>query len=184
MMCGFALTEATVLILHRVPYPFSARLLSLIPGNASATHPSTLSLSPLSATGCALAIVGGLLRVKCHRALGRFFTWDLTIKPNQYIVNTGPYAIVRHPSYVGSVLISVGSMMVHFGEGSWFAAYGGLESWTGRALAAAWTAWSLGVSLMLMWRVGQEEDVLHAKFGKEWEEWAERVPYRLYPFIW
>ena len=79
MMCGFALTEATVLILQRVPYPLSARLLSLIPGSASATHPSTLSLSPLAVTGCALAIVGGLLRVKCHRALGRFFTWQIAV---------------------------------------------------------------------------------------------------------
>jgi len=35
----------------------------------------------------------------------------------------------------------------------------------------------------LMRRMSKEDKALHLLAGKEWEDWAERVPYRLFPSI-
>jgi protein-S-isoprenylcysteine O-methyltransferase Ste14 len=40
--------------------------------------------------------------------LGRFFTVDVRIHPNQTVVDRGPYRWVRHPTYTGLVLFFVG----------------------------------------------------------------------------
>ena len=35
------------------------------------------------------------------RTLGRFFTIDVDVGPGQWVVKTGPYRLVRHPTYSG-----------------------------------------------------------------------------------
>ena len=32
-------------------------------------------------------------------------------------------------------------------------------------------------------RMSREDESLHERFGKEWEDWAELVPHKLVPFI-
>jgi len=32
-------------------------------------------------------------------------------------------------------------------------------------------------------RISQEDEALHQLAGKKWEDWAQRVPYKLVPFI-
>lgn len=39
------------------------------------------------------------------------------------------------------------------------------------------------VMLGLMRRMSKEDKALYLMAGKEWEDWAERVPYRLFPTI-
>ena len=72
------------------------------------------------------------------------------------LITTGPYAVSRHPLYVGALLIQVGV---------------GCLSRTGWVLAAwPWVARRAHAWVML------EEDELAGQFGDEWTEYAGRVP--------
>jgi protein-S-isoprenylcysteine O-methyltransferase Ste14 len=53
-------------------------------------------------------IMGGSLRVLCFRTLGRFFTFDLAVQTGQKVIQSGPYAYVRHPSYSAMLLHQAG----------------------------------------------------------------------------
>jgi protein-S-isoprenylcysteine O-methyltransferase Ste14 len=63
---------------------------------------------PLFVVGLALMATGVLVRQWAIFVLGRFFTVDVRVHPNQTVVDRGPYRWVRHPSYSGLVLFFVG----------------------------------------------------------------------------
>ena len=127
--------------------------------------------------------VGSFIRLACYRALGKSFTWELSVKRDQSLVTSGPYAVVRHPSYVGALTIYSGVVLVMFGPGSWFCECIGWDTWTSRLFAGVCTGWALIIPCLLMGRVGKEDKVLKKEFGAKWEAYAKRVPYRLFPFI-
>jgi protein-S-isoprenylcysteine O-methyltransferase Ste14 len=55
---------------------------------------------------------GALIRWLSYRALGRFFTYELTIKEDHKLITTGPYAYVRHPGYSAILLVFFGTFLV------------------------------------------------------------------------
>ncbi len=56
-----------------------------------------------------MAIVSGTgLRWYAIRTLGRFFTRDVAVTPDQTIVKHGPYRRIRHPAYSGTFLTMLG----------------------------------------------------------------------------
>ena len=81
----------------------------------------------------------------------------------QRVVTTGPYRYVRHPLYSGSLLFVAGTSLL-------------LGSWWG--LLAA-----LGLAALLAIRIGIEEKALRAGLAG-YDAYAERVRYRLVPFVW
>jgi len=133
--------------------------------------------------GCALICSGSALRVACYRELGRFFTWDLSIKPDQRLITTGPYSIVRHPAYTGNCLIAVGLVLCQFTWGSWFTECGGWSLPWAKGLAAVWLVWHLSKPFLLGSRITREDKVLRNEFGEEWNKYAKQTPYRLFPFL-
>ena len=58
--------------------------------------------------GVALLIFGLGLRWYAIIWLGRWFTVNVAVAADQPLVNTGPYAQVRHPSYTGALLAFAG----------------------------------------------------------------------------
>jgi protein-S-isoprenylcysteine O-methyltransferase Ste14 len=61
-------------------------------------------------------MAGGLtIRWSAILTLGRFFTVDVAIQPQQPVIQTGPYRFVRHPSYAGLLFSFVG-LGVYFGS--------------------------------------------------------------------
>jgi protein-S-isoprenylcysteine O-methyltransferase Ste14 len=58
--------------------------------------------------GVVLAWCGILIRVAAKRALGRFFVGAVIIQDDHRVVTEGPYAVVRHPGYAGSIVALVG----------------------------------------------------------------------------
>lgn len=57
----------------------------------------------------ATMIVGGLIfRICSIRHLGRYFTATVQIVDDHHLITGGPYAIVRHPSYLGAYVAIVG----------------------------------------------------------------------------
>lgn len=132
--------------------------------------------------GCLVMTTGAAIRLACYRTLGRYFTWELTLQKDQRLVTSGPYSIVRHPSYVGSWLLSIGSILMHLSPGGWV-----YECLSGaplsNALMVAWGVWNIIVPSILTTRVNREDEVLRKEFGEEWKAWARKTPYKLIPFL-
>jgi protein-S-isoprenylcysteine O-methyltransferase len=61
----------------------------------------------------AIVIAFGLiLRTWAVVTLGRWFTWNVTVQTGQVLVTDGPYRVIRHPSYMGALLVFAGSCVL------------------------------------------------------------------------
>lgn len=55
--------------------------------------------------GILLALLGLSLRLWANQVLGAFYTRTLKVMENQIIVREGPYRLIRHPGYLGMLLV-------------------------------------------------------------------------------
>ncbi len=110
--------------------------------------------------GVLLAVVGGALRIWPVFVLGRRFSGLVAIQEGHRLVTTGVYAVIRHPSYLGMIVLSLG----------WAIAF---RSGVGVLLV-----------LLLLWpliaRIRAEDALLHETFGAEYEAYRARTS-RLIP---
>jgi protein-S-isoprenylcysteine O-methyltransferase Ste14 len=128
--------------------------------------------------------MGGAIRVFCYRYLGRMFRWEVSIQEGHKLITSGPYAVVRHPSYTGTSLVNIGHDILVFAKGTVLRecivpSYG---PWV------RWIIWILVtfrsvMPFVLCLRTQSEDRLLKKEFGKEWEAWAARTRYRMIPFI-
>ncbi|MFG2843777.1 methyltransferase family protein [Kitasatospora sp. NPDC048296] len=113
--------------------------------------------------GVALIAAGLALRAWGMRTLGRYYTRTLRTVDTQHVVRTGPYRLIRHPGYAGSLLV-----------------------WGGYALGTAgWAAALVVVTLLLGaygWRIAAEERLLLSAFGPAYAQYRT-VSKRLVPFV-
>jgi protein-S-isoprenylcysteine O-methyltransferase Ste14 len=114
--------------------------------------------------GLSVAWLGMAVRAWSVRALGEFFTVDVTVAADQRVIDDGPYALVRHPSYTGMLMAILG-----FGIA--------LDSWG--AVAAALF---LPLAAVVI-RIRHEEAMLRRELGEPYEAYAKRTA-RLVPGIW
>ncbi len=162
---------------HQFPLTFLRMSKQLpLPPHASAL-PATFVLA------CLTTAASGALRWACYRTLGSLFTFELTLREDHRLVTSGPYAFVRHPSYSGVVLGVVGTLLVHFGPGSWWARAGWMGTFQGQAYALCWCAMEAYVLSSILCRAPTEDAFLRKQFGAEWDAWAARVPYRVIPGV-
>ena len=126
-------------------------------------------------------IFGSLLRLLCYRTLGKFFTFEITIRQDHKIVDIGPYGIVRHPSYTGSLFLLGGAIILASGPGTYPWACGLTNSSLVLSSLLAWDACLVYCIYSLLSRGPVEDRGLRKQFGKEWEEYAKRVPCRFIP---
>ncbi|KAH9029502.1 hypothetical protein EDB85DRAFT_1867174, partial [Lactarius pseudohatsudake] len=129
--------------------------------------------------GCLSTAASGALRLACYKTLGSLFTFELTLREDHRLVTSGPYAFVRHPSYSGVVLGVVGTLLVHFGPGSWWARTGWMGTFAGQVYALCWQY----VLSSILCRTPTEDSFLRKQFGAEWDAWAARVQYRVIPYV-
>jgi protein-S-isoprenylcysteine O-methyltransferase Ste14 len=120
--------------------------------------------------------------MKCYRTLGCLFTFELYIQENHTLVVVGPYAIIRHPSYTALIMTIVGACFSQ-ANGSWATECGFFDTPFGLVLLLVWMAIAAAVVVSLVLRIPNEDDLLHARFGAEWETWALRVRYSLIPGV-
>jgi protein-S-isoprenylcysteine O-methyltransferase Ste14 len=112
--------------------------------------------------GVALFAAGGALRIWPVFVLGRRFSGLVAIQPGHTLVTSGVYGIIRHPSYLGLFVNSVG----------WGLAF---RSVVGVLLAA------LAIPPLLA-RIRAEETLLRAQFGAEYDAYRARTS-RLIPWL-
>ena len=148
--------------------------------------PTIGALSPAFVAGTCLIITGSLFRQHCYRVLGQYFTFELSIRNGHTLVTSGPYSVVRHPSYVGCVCIAVGQLLCCLDRNSWLVTSSGLfprdEVTLTRTLWCLWVLASTSSKLMFV-RMNNEDAMLEKAFGDQWRAWVERVPYRLVPGV-
>lgn len=113
--------------------------------------------------GIAVTWAGIALRAWAVRTLGRFFSLVVRIRGDHLLVREGPYRIVRHPAYTGSLLSLLGISV-------------SLETAPGLVLTA------VAMLASYLYRIHVEEAGLHAKFGPEFVEYA-KTTWRLLPYI-
>ena len=116
----------------------------------------------ISLVGDALVAIGFLIIfIVCRE--NTFASATIELAPDQKVVSSGLYALVRHPMYMGALFLLVG---IPLSLGSW---------------------WGLFVIALMMpaliWRLLDEEKFL-AKNLPGYRKYQNTVRYRLAPFIW
>jgi protein-S-isoprenylcysteine O-methyltransferase Ste14 len=112
--------------------------------------------------GVALYVVGGVLRIIPTFALGERFSGLAAIQPGHRLKTDGVYTIVRNPSYLGLVTLSLG----------WGLAF---RSLVGVVIAALFL-------FPLHARMNAEERLLAEQFRAEYEAYRRRT-WRLIPWV-
>jgi len=107
-------------------------------------------------------LAGGALRIWPIFVLGRRFSGLVAIQPGHELVTDGIYRVIRHPSYLGMIILMLG----------WALAF---RSGLGVFLAA------LTVPPLLA-RIRSEENLLRLQFGDEYDAYRRRTS-RLIPGI-
>lgn len=114
--------------------------------------------------GMAIMLVGMALRYWAVITLGAFFRTTIETDQDQKVVSSGPYRLIRHPSYCGWLLVCLG--------------YGiAVQNWL--SLLAAF----LFPLAALLYRTQVEERVLVSSLGSAYVEYQKRTK-RLIPWIW
>jgi protein-S-isoprenylcysteine O-methyltransferase Ste14 len=120
----------------------------------------TLDGEPMRGLGVGLFAAGGALRIWPVFVLGSRFSGLVAIQPGHALVTDGIYAVIRHPSYLGLLVSSLG----------WVLAF---RSGIGVLLT---------VLLLppLLARIRAEERLLRSHFGSEYDSYCSRTS-RLIP---
>jgi protein-S-isoprenylcysteine O-methyltransferase Ste14 len=110
---------------------------------------------PARVVGLAVGLTGAVLLVWASVLLGRFMMHEAAIREDHALIESGPYRFVRHPVYTGYLALLLGSGVA-----------------------------SLNVCLLLLWPVSllgiliqaaSEEQLLGARFGREYERYVGRI---------
>ena len=110
--------------------------------------------------GVVLFAVGGALRIWPVFVLGPRFSGLVAIQPEHTLVTSGVYSVIRHPSYLGLLVNSLG----------WGLAF---RSGVGVLLTGL-------IILPLLARIRAEERLLRTQFGDEYDAYCARTS-RLVP---
>ena len=135
--------------------------LLVVPGLDFRHHWSSVPIGEI-VLGNVLFVVGFTLVGRVYRE-NTFTSATIEIHEGQRVIDTGPYAIVRHPMYSSALLYMLGTPLA-------------LGSYVGL----------LGVVVMafvIAWRLVDEERMLVRELHG-YTEYRERVRYRLIPGIW
>ncbi|EMD32288.1 hypothetical protein CERSUDRAFT_24541, partial [Gelatoporia subvermispora B] len=170
---------ATILASHNATSVATQGTLSAL--SWTSTQDVKNNMSPIFLLGWALSVSGGLVRLSCYRTLGRFFTFEVAVRPKHRLITTGPYAWVRHPSYTAGITETAGNTICLFHSGSWVRESGVLGTRWGSAIACVLWIWDAYLVVSVCRRMPQEDQILRKHFGKQWDDWATKVPYRLMP---
>jgi protein-S-isoprenylcysteine O-methyltransferase Ste14 len=102
--------------------------------------------------GLALVLWGRLTLAQMYNVSSSF---GAQLYADQQLVTHGPFAYVRHPMYLGILLVG----------------------WGGLLLYRTWTFAFVLLHFPALWiRARREEQVLAAEFGEQWAAYIQRVP--------
>jgi protein-S-isoprenylcysteine O-methyltransferase Ste14 len=118
---------------------------------------------PLAIWGLGCMLIGISIRLSAMTTLGRFHMTTVSILPDHRLVERGFYRWIRHPSYLGVIVLLLGLACV-------LANYASLCILLGFVIPA------------YAYRISREEKILIERFGQVYENYRLRTR-RLVPFI-
>jgi protein-S-isoprenylcysteine O-methyltransferase Ste14 len=129
-----------------------------------------------------LLAIGIPLRLTAYSTLGKNFTFGLA-EPDR-LITTGIYRFVQHPSYTALIITVIAQAALMYRTD------GALSCWISprwyglcrRLEVLMVPVWAAVILLVVMKRVPQEEAMMRATFGKEWESWHSETP-RFVPWV-
>jgi protein-S-isoprenylcysteine O-methyltransferase Ste14 len=111
------------------------------------------------AAGVMIFTAGLALLLWARLTLGRFYFGSTSMGAQLFeghrLVTKGPFTFVRHPMYIGMLLVGIGGILLY-------------QTWTMVFFALHFPG--------LVLRARREEQVLAAEFGQEWSDYCKRVP--------
>jgi protein-S-isoprenylcysteine O-methyltransferase Ste14 len=128
-------------------------------GHAALQHPHRWELA-----GLLVMLAGAGIRIHAIRILAQHFTSRVTLLEDHALIREGAYRNIRHPSYLGQILILVG--------------LGALMANSVSLVAAP-----LFTIAALLLRIRVEERAMAEHFGQAYEDYR-RATWRLLPPIW
>jgi protein-S-isoprenylcysteine O-methyltransferase Ste14 len=97
---------------YRVLLVFGIILLAFPAYRLSPANPILWPQSAVTmAVGLGLAVIGLGIAVWARRHLGRYWSGRITLKVDHQVIQSGPYAFVRHPIYSGILLALLGTVI-------------------------------------------------------------------------
>ena len=95
--------------------------------------------------------------------VNRFYSSVVRIQTGQEVVQDGPYRFVRHPGYVGGILMAISSSLI----------FGSL-----------WALIPAGIVVILLIIRTHLEDITLQKELQGYIDYTKKIRYRLLPGIW
>jgi protein-S-isoprenylcysteine O-methyltransferase Ste14 len=128
---------------------------------SSQARPWPMSLWLGVASDC-IVLAGAAFTVWARITLGRNWSGEVTFKQDHELIESGPYALARHPIYTGLIVMALGTALNY-----------------GRAIGFA-----LLLSLCggLWWKVRKEEQMMSSHFPAAYAEYKTRVR-AIIPFV-
>lgn len=106
--------------------------------------------------GAFMMCFGEAIRLWATYTLGKFFTFAVVVTRDHKLITTGPYKFVRHPAYMGGIIMVFG--------------YGLFDRiWFVPVIALAL------VCLSYAYRIYVEESALKRRFGRQYVEYAKKL---------
>jgi protein-S-isoprenylcysteine O-methyltransferase Ste14 len=112
-------------------------------------------------TDC-IVVAGAAFTVWARITLGRNWSSEVTFKQDHELIDSGPYALARHPIYTGLIVVALGTA-INYGRAFGFALL----------LALCGGLW---------WKARQEERIMSAHFPAAYAEYKARV-HAIIPYL-
>ena len=118
----------------------------------------------LTILGILMIIIGLIIRITAINTLGKFFTATARTTNEHLLITSGPFSIMRHPSYAGAILVITGVPVL---------------------LNNLITFFSTILLLFFAYdfRIKSEEKVLISTFGEKYLQYSLKVK-KIVPHLW
>ena len=146
-----------------VPLIIIAIVFAWLPPHLDRLNRWTIDGDTLRYLGLIITAIGGFVRVATVFELGHRFSIFVAVQPDHRLKTDGFYRFVRHPSYLGALLVMTGWALV-------------FRSVIGLLLTAA-------MCVLIIARIRAEEEFLVHEFGEQYRSYQQRTGWRLFPLI-
>lgn len=109
-----------------------------------------------------IVVAGAAFTVWARVTLGRNWSAEVTFKQDHELIESGPYALARHPIYTGLIVMAIGTAINY-----------------GRAIGFALL---LALCGALWWKAREEERIMSSHFPEAYAKYRSRV-HAIVPFV-